>query len=125
MAKRIAIATVLSFVIGAITWVLNNLLISAPLRFSLVAVYTFHAVSACLVYIAIITLHKFMPNQAGYGYLTSVFIKMGCFVLLFKNSVFALEVLSKTEKASLIAPLFIFLILEAVLVSKLLMEDSK
>ncbi|WP_452221551.1 DUF6168 family protein [Lacinutrix salivirga] len=99
---------------------LNSILITQPLRFSLNAIYAYHGIAALIVYALVAITYKNLPNQAGYAYLTTVFIKMGVFVLVFKNSVFSIDVLSKEERLSLIIPLFIFLILEAIFVSKLL-----
>lgn len=90
------------------------------LRFSLLPIYLFHAIAACLVYLIVEFIADKMPNQAGYAYLASVFLKMGFFVLIFNNTLFGNLELSKPERFSLIVPLFLFLILEALFISKLL-----
>ena len=54
-----------------------------------------------LVYLA-------LPAQVGYAFLASVFLKMGFFVLIFKNSLFGEVELAMFERVSLIVPLFSF-----------------
>ncbi|KAB1159011.1 hypothetical protein F7018_07690 [Tenacibaculum aiptasiae] len=90
------------------------------LSFSLFAVYLFHVIAAIIVYFIVEFIADKMPNQAGYAYLASIFLKIGFFVLIFQASVFANEQLTKPERFSLVIPLFLFLILEAIAVSKLL-----
>ncbi|RBW59877.1 hypothetical protein DS884_06510 [Tenacibaculum sp. E3R01] len=90
------------------------------LSFSLLGVYLFHVVSATIVYLIVEFVADKMPNQAGYAYLASIFLKIGFFVLVFQASVFTNEQLTKPERFSLVIPLFLFLILEAIAVSKLL-----
>ena len=53
-------------------------------------------------------------------YLTLMFFKIGAFVLIFQTSVFANENLTQMERIGLVIPLFLFLITEAIAVSKLL-----
>ncbi|CAA0179574.1 DUF6168 family protein [Tenacibaculum maritimum] len=91
-----------------------------PLSFSLLSLYVFHAFSAVLIYSIVVLISEKLPNQAGYAYLASIFLKIGFFVLLFKASVFANDSLTKIERFSLVIPLFLFLIIEAIGVSKLL-----
>ncbi|MFL0100692.1 DUF6168 family protein [Tenacibaculum maritimum] len=68
----------------------NNLL-----SFSLLSLYVFHAFSAVLIYSIVVLISEKLPNQAGYAYLASIFLKIGFFVLLFKASVFANDSLTK------------------------------
>ena len=90
------------------------------LSFSLLYVYLFHVIAAIIVYSIVEFVAEKLPNQAGYAYLASIFLKIGFFVLLFQASVFANEQLSKPDRISLVIPLFLFLIVEAIAVSKLL-----
>jgi hypothetical protein len=55
-----------------------------------------------------------LPNQVGYIYLSSVFVKIGIFVLVFKSIIFSIEVLPMSERISIVIPMFIFLIIEAI-----------
>lgn len=90
------------------------------LSFSLLKVYLFHLIASSIVFTLVVLVFFKMPNQAGYAYLASVFLKLGFFVLIFKASVFTEVDLTKVERLSLVIPLFIFLISEAIAVSKLL-----
>ena len=90
------------------------------LRFSLFSIYVFHYIATILVYILVSIIAEKMPNQAGYAYLASVFLKLGVFLMIFQSSIFSDEILSKIEKTALIIPLFLFLLIEAVFVSKVL-----
>lgn len=89
-------------------------------RYSLFFVYLFHSISTLIIYILIEVISMKLPNQAGYAYLASVFLKIGFFVLLFNATVFSDAVLEKEERISLVIPLFLFLIAEAIAVSRLL-----
>lgn len=90
------------------------------LRYSLFFVYLFHSISTLIIYILIEVISMKLPNQAGYAYLASIFLKIGFFVLLFNATVFSDAVLEKEERISLVIPLFLFLIAEAIAVSRLL-----
>lgn len=123
MIKRIIqfiVAVTVLFIISYLPhdYVLN--LKDIYLSFSLFSVYLFHVIAAILVYCIVEFIADKMPNQAGYAYLASVFLKIGFFVLIFQASVFTNEQLTNPERFSLVIPLFLFLIIEAVAISKLL-----
>ena len=123
MIKRILQFIAAIVVLFAISYVPHNYIVSSkdiPMSFSLFNVYLFHVIAAILVYSIVEFIADKMPNQAGYAYLASIFLKIGFFVLLFQASVFANEALTKPERISLVIPLFLFLIAEAIAVSKLL-----
>lgn len=120
MIKRIIVFTLTLVVAFASSYFLQTSLWSINLSFSLFNVYMFHAIAAFVVYSIIEVLAEKLPTQAGYAYLAAIFLKIGLFVLVFKDSVMANDSLSKPERISLIIPLFLFLIIEAVGVSKLL-----
>jgi hypothetical protein len=123
MIKRILkfiIANILVFVVSYFVhdYVVNSNAVA--LSFSLFSVYLFHVVAAFIVCALVEMVADKLPNQAGYAYLASVFVKMGIFVLVFKDTILSNDQLSKPERFSLIIPLFIFLIIEAVAISNLL-----
>ncbi|APG65966.1 hypothetical protein LPB136_11595 [Tenacibaculum todarodis] len=95
-------------------------LFNSQLSYSLLKVYLFHLIASAIVFTLVVLVFFKIPNQAGYAYLASVFLKLGFFVLIFKASVFTEVDLTKVERVSLVIPLFIFLISEAIGVSKLL-----
>lgn len=123
MIKRILVFLAASILLFVASYSVHKYMINLKdinMSFSLFSVYLFHVISAIIVYVIVEAVALKLPNQAGYAYLTSVFLKLGFFVLLFQASVFANEALTKPERISLVIPLFLFLITEAVAVSKLL-----
>lgn len=120
MIKRVLTVFIICMLIAICACIINKQLLDTTTRFSIDAVYSFHAIATFTIYLTVNLVYKNLPNQAGYVYLISVFIKMGVFVLLFNTSVFALDALTKPEKTTLIIPLFLFLFTEAFLITKLL-----
>ncbi|MDX1270946.1 DUF6168 family protein [Bizionia paragorgiae] len=120
MYKRILIFVLAIAVLFALTYNIHNYLNTSELSYSLLLVYSFHAIAAALVYFLVELLASILPNQAGYGYLMTMFFKIGFFVLLFQESVFSKETLTQPERIGLVIPLFIFLLAEAIVVGKLL-----
>lgn len=123
MIKRMLVFLAASILLFVASYSVHKYMINLKdinMSFSLFSVYLFHVISAVIVYVIVEAVALKLPNQAGYAYLTSVFLKLGFFVLLFQASVFANEALTKPERISLVIPLFLFLITEAVAVSKLL-----
>ena len=121
MIKRILLFLLALVLLFIVSYFLNSyLVIEENFSFSLLSVYLFHTIAALIVYAVVEFVADKIPNQAGYAYLASIFIKIGFFVLIFNTTVFANPNLTKPERISLVAPLFLFLITEAVVVSKLL-----
>ncbi len=90
------------------------------LSFSLLKMYLFHAIASVVVYVMIEIVADKLPSQAGYAFLAAVFLKIGVFILLFSAVIFPEVTLPKFQRISLIIPLFLFLIIEAIAASKLL-----
>lgn len=123
MIKRILYFVIAIILLFLLSYPLHNYLLQSKeitLSFSLFSIYIFHVIASILVYIIVELMATYLPAQAGYGYLTSVFIKLGFFVLIFNNPVFTSINLSKPERFSLVIPLFLFLIAEALATAKLL-----
>ncbi|UAB76381.1 DUF6168 family protein [Mesoflavibacter sp. SCSIO 43206] len=120
MLKRIIISVAIIIAAFFISYGLNKSLVDIQLQYSLFSVYLFHALSAIIVYLIIEFLFTKLPNQVGYAYLMLMCFKIGAFVLIFQKSVFAVDLVALQERISLVVPLFIFLIIEALLVGKLL-----
>lgn len=121
MIKRILIFFIVLLSLFYISYFSNLYLLgNTELSFSLLQVYAFHAIAAFIVYAIVEFIASVLPTQAGYAYLASIFIKIGVFVLVFNASVFAKDNLSRPERISLVVPLFLFLITEAIVISKLL-----
>ncbi|WP_075341499.1 DUF6168 family protein [Tenacibaculum agarivorans] len=121
MIKRIVLFIAAIVLLFIVSYFLNSYLVEENhFPFSLFSVYLFHAIAASIVYAIVELVADKLPNQAGYAYLASIFIKIGFFVLIFNTSVFGENILTKPERFSLVVPLFLFLITEAIMVSKLL-----
>ena len=123
MIKRILIYVLIiatTFLISFILhqYILNNL--NLVLSYSLLQVYLFHVIATIVVYGIIEYVADKLPSQAGYAYLTSVFLKIGFFTLIFQSSILSEVKLPLFERVSLIAPFFLFLLIEAIFTSKLL-----
>lgn len=120
MIKRILIVTSIFLVLFLVAFNIQNYLTTQTLSFSLLFVYLFHVIAAITVYISIEIVAEELPNQAGYAYLTLMFLKIGAFVLIFQSSVFSNDNLTQIERVGLVVPLLLFLLTEAIAVSKLL-----
>jgi hypothetical protein len=123
MIKRILYFIVLIIVLYLISYNLHWYLLTindSYLSFSLHSVYLFHVIAAGIVYAIVELVADKLPNQAGYAYLASIFLKIGFFVIIFQAPIFENDNLTKPERFSLVIPLFLFLISEAIAVSKLL-----
>lgn len=120
MYKRIIWFTLIITALFAISYNLHHYLNTQLLNFSLFQVYIFYAISAVLIYIMIEVVANHLPNQAGYAYLMGMFLKIGIFILIFQESVFAKEELLDAERIALVLPFFLFLLVEVVGVAKLL-----
>lgn len=119
MIKRILVFFISVVIIFSVTFNTNNFLVE-DCRFSILNMYLFHALFSFLIYLIIeITTIK-LSNQSGFVYLTTIFIKIGVFLLIFQGDVFGEFDLSKSERISIVAPMLIFLMLEALFISKLL-----
>ncbi len=123
MIKRIIYFIIAIIILFALSYPLHQYILNSKeitLCYSLLSIYLFHIISAILVYFVVEFVADYVPSQAGYGYLASVFLKLGFFVLIFNNPVFTSESLTKPERFSLVIPLFLFLITEALATAKLL-----
>ena len=112
----IAITFLISYFVHQ--YILSNMNLSVS--YSLLNVYLFHVIATIIVYGIIEYVAEKLPSQAGYAYLTSVFLKIGFFTLIFQSSILSEVKLPLFERVSLIAPFFFFLLIEAIFTSKLL-----
>jgi hypothetical protein len=83
------------------------------LHYSLFNVYLFNVLSCTFICLAAELLSVKLPSQVGYAYLASVFVKMGTFVLLFKETIFNESGFLMTDRLSMVIPTMLFLIIEA------------
>jgi len=90
------------------------------LSYSLLNVYLFNAIASLVIYGCIELVAEKLPSQAGYAFLTCVFLKIGLFIVLFQSTVFSEVKLELFQRLSLMIPFFLFIIIEAAGVAKLL-----
>lgn len=62
----------------------------------------------------------YLPNETGYLYLGMLMVKFGIFILLFQKSIFSETGLTTPEKATLLVPIMVFLVIETAALSKIL-----
>ena len=97
-----------------------------PVMFSM---YLFHAISSVVVYFFIELVFGKVPDQTGFAFLASVFIKVGFFMLLFSSYIYKDQPLEIYEKMAIITPFFLFLITESIfsfrLLNKVEVDPSK
>jgi hypothetical protein len=90
------------------------------LSYSLDSVYVFHFISFIFIIGSVELLSKKLPDQVGYFYLASIFVKIGLFVLVFKETIFSDTPLEFIERISIIIPFFMFLVFEAIYSGRLM-----
>lgn len=123
MIKRFFPFTMLVLLTGVVLYFVQQYILSAmgqSVGFSVAGMYVFHFVAYIIICLSVEFLYSKLPSQVGYAYLASVFIKIGVFVLVFKSAIFAAESLSMPERLSIVVPMFVFLVLEAVYCGRLM-----
>ncbi len=115
---KVLVGLVLLFFLGS--FIHKTLLVGTEIRFSPFSIYGFHAISTLLVYIMVEIMIIKQPYQTGYLYLGTMMLKLAVFTFLFKEVLFSEVSLTSSENLLLILPLIIFLIFEAIVVSKIL-----
>lgn len=123
MIKRIITYALIIAAIFLTSYFLHQFILSSlnlAVSYTLLNVYFFHVFATIIVYGIIEYVAEKLPSQAGYAYLTSVFLKIGFFTLIFQSSILSEVKLPLFERVSLIAPFFLFLLIEAIFTSKLL-----
>ncbi|AGC76477.1 hypothetical protein LX97_01141 [Nonlabens dokdonensis] len=86
--------------------------------FNLIKLYSFLGVATLLSVCAMYYLYDLVPNQLGYAFLVTVFVKFGVALILFPQLLSDEPSLSKTQILSFLIPYFIFLAVEAFMVIK-------
>jgi hypothetical protein len=123
MFKRLIIFTLLSVgiataILFAQKWYIGS--VDETLTYSINSIYLFHFVAFIVIVVSVELLSKRLPDQVGYFYLASVFVKIGLFVLVFKGTIFSDAPMSFLERISIIIPFFMFLVLEAIYSGRLM-----
>jgi len=123
MLKRLIIFTLAITILATAVLLIQDWYISSQgetLSYSLNSIYYFHFVAYLIIVVAVELLSKKMPSQVGYFYLASIFIKIGFFLLFFKDIIFSENPLNLLERISIIIPFFMFLIFEAIYSGRLM-----
>ena len=99
---------------------------NSSVRFELWTTNLFFALASLLicVHLQIFSSIKRLERHLGFIYLPTLFIKGILFFIAFKESVFGIDVLSSTERVSLLIPFLLFLGLEVLFVVKILMKNE-
>jgi len=91
--------------------------------FDLIKLYSFLGIATFLSVSGMHYLYSIVPNQLGYTFLVTVFVKFGAALLLFPQLLSDEADLSRMEILSFLIPYFLFLSIEAVLVIKWLNKN--
>ena len=94
------------------------------LPFSLKKVYLFHlsfSLLICTNFLLFSAVNKIF-EQLGFIYLATILIKLILFCIIFYNPIFTKDNLSFSSRVSLIIPVIIFLLTEAIFVAKILLK---
>lgn len=96
--------------------------LNIKLNVPLFSIYLFHFIVSLFICVsfAILETTKKWSNQLGFVYLFTFMIKLMLFAIVFKNSVFKVESLSKIEGFNLLIPVFLFLFLEVYFIARIL-----
>lgn len=125
MKKRIAKFFLIAFALFGITYSLNLFLLeknNLETLLPILGMYLYHSISGLVVYASIEFVFSKLPDQTGFAFLASVFLKIGFFVLIFSPYIYSDNALQIQDKLSIIVPFFTFLLLEAFFSFKLLNE---
>lgn len=105
--------------------VIENAAISLP--YSLFSVYMFQAVATlfiCVFCEIFSSISKRFLEQLGFIYLATMVLKIGLFCLVFNSIVFSDIILTKKESLSLLIPIFIYLVYEVIVITKILNRNA-
>ena len=125
MIKTIFLYSFIFFTLYFVSFSLHNHFLEENqvlLHFSLKKVYLFHlgfSMLICINFKLLSSVNKIV-DQLGFIYLGTLLLKIVLFSIIFYQSIFTEEELSKISRISLLIPALIFLLTEAIFVSKIL-----
>jgi hypothetical protein len=129
MIRSIIAYTAIFFCIFIISFSLHEYLLDEReiiLPFSLKKAYLFHlgfSLIICTNFQAISKVEKIF-DQLGYIYLGTILLKLITFIAIFYKSIVTEEILPFITRISLLIPMIIFLLLEAIVVAKILKKNQ-
>lgn len=106
-------------------FILNHFNVEHP--FNLWNIYLFQGIATfilCASFEFISQKSQQLKDQLGFLYLAAMAVKVGLFCIFFQNILFSSLVLSKTDSASLLIPIFLFLFLEVMIIVKILNRNN-
>jgi len=125
MIKTIFLYSFIFFTLFFVSFSLHNHFLEENqvlLPFSLKKVYLFHlgfSMLICINFKLLSSVNK-IADQLGFIYLGTFLLKLVLFSIIFYQSIFTEEELSKISRISLLIPALIFLLTEAIFVAKIL-----
>ena len=124
LVKRLLVFNGIIVAVAVIMAVFQSVFFDWNLPFTAVSLYVFFGVSSVFIITGIELLYTVMPNNAGYGFLVGMFVKMGLFMMIFYSKMLELKTIHLVDKMFILIPLFVFLFLETLVVSNLLMQKT-
>ena len=124
LVKRLLVFNGIIVAVAVLMAVFQSVFFDWNLPFTAVSLYVFFGVSSVLIITLIEVLFPMMPNNVGYVFLVGMFVKMGVFMIIFYSKMLDIKNIHFSDKIFILVPLFIFLSLETLVVSNLLMQKT-
>lgn len=124
LVKRLLVFNGIIVAVAIVMCFIQSILFDWNLPFTEVSLYVFFGISSVIIVTGIELLFTVMPNNAGYGFLVGMFVKMGLFMMIFYSKMLELKTILLIDKMFILIPLFVFLFLETLVVSNLLMQKT-
>lgn len=124
LLKRLLVFNGIIVAVAIVMCFIQSILFDWNLPFTEVSLYVFFGISSVVIVTGIELLFTVMPNNAGYGFLVGMFVKMGLFMMIFYSKMLELKTILLIDKMFILIPLFVFLFLETLVVSNLLMQKT-
>ncbi|MEM6523076.1 MAG: DUF6168 family protein [Bacteroidota bacterium] len=123
MLKRILLSIAIATVVSMLLFYLHREILSVgawKLSFSLANSYIFHFIFFLIAVLVIEVVFMLSPAQLGFSYLGVVFVKLGAYIVVFKGVLFDQDVLPMEVRLSLIIPLLLYILPEAMYCARML-----
>ena len=124
LVKRLLVFNGVIVAVAIVMCFIQSILFDWNLPFTEVSLYVFFGISSVVIVTGIELLFTVMPNNAGHGFLVGMFVKMGLFMMIFYSKMLELKTILLIDKMFILIPLFVFLFLETLVVSNLLMQKT-
>ena len=124
LVKRLLVFNSIILGVAVLMAIIQSVFFNWSLPFSVTSLYAFFGISSIFIVTGLELLYTVMPNNAGYGFLVGMFVKMGLFMMIFYSKMLDLKTILLVDKMFILIPLFVFLFLETLVVSNLLMQKT-